>query len=231
MSGQALEELSALAAIYCEPDACEVLAVSGDGGRAGCGPAAVALLGRGGPCPPSGAPPVPSAPRSGGRAAALLGALLPARPREEALRGRCPPPAAAQGPGLPGEPAAGAACRYSAPSLWVWALQGCCGFALGGKERVLAAVRSWVRWDGSAVAVGSVTPRGLCQPWWPLLRAQFLEMNCSSLCCYSAEVPRQQGTVNLSRSDVHPQLLSGGKEGCTRQDVQAVYVCSDPEYG
>ncbi|XP_027318888.2 RWD domain-containing protein 3 isoform X2 [Anas acuta] len=28
MSGQALEELSALAAIYCEPDACEVLAVS-----------------------------------------------------------------------------------------------------------------------------------------------------------------------------------------------------------
>lgn len=33
MSELALEELSALAAIYCEPDACEVLAVSGEGGR------------------------------------------------------------------------------------------------------------------------------------------------------------------------------------------------------
>lgn len=32
MSELALEELSALAAIYCEPDACEVLAVSGEGG-------------------------------------------------------------------------------------------------------------------------------------------------------------------------------------------------------
>lgn len=52
MSGQALEELSALAAIYCEPDACEVLAVSGDGGGAGCGPARGASPG---PAPGGGA--------------------------------------------------------------------------------------------------------------------------------------------------------------------------------
>lgn len=54
MSELALEELSALAAIYCEPDACEVLAVSGEGGRgssrlAGSQPGVIRPLPRTGP--------------------------------------------------------------------------------------------------------------------------------------------------------------------------------------
>lgn len=48
-------------------------------------------------------------------AAVPLGALPPARPWEEALRGRCPPPAH--------------------PRLWVRAVQGRCGAAVGGEER------------------------------------------------------------------------------------------------
>lgn len=82
MSEQALEELSALAAIYCEPGACEVLAASGEGccGSARRGSRAV-------PARP-GAVPLSRPPRSlpracrtlwGLRAAVRFGALLTAR--------------------------------------------------------------------------------------------------------------------------------------------------------
>lgn len=57
MSEQALEELSALAAIYCEPGACEVLATSGEGGCCSARPGSRALPTR------PGAVPLPQAQR------------------------------------------------------------------------------------------------------------------------------------------------------------------------
>lgn len=102
MSELALEELSALAAIYCEPDACEVLAVSGEGG----GRAAV--------------------PRAAGRSARPGLAALPSRdparpelvplprPGGPALRGCCGGSARRQRRGnrwlLAAAPQMGAAC-------------------------------------------------------------------------------------------------------------------------
>jgi len=66
MSELALEELTALAAIYCEPDACEVLAVSGEGGRAPLSPGGTR---RGGGASAGGPPAAPGpAPRGGGTA-------------------------------------------------------------------------------------------------------------------------------------------------------------------
>lgn len=92
----ALEELSALAAIYCEPDACEVLAVSGEGARAPLPRAAGRSARRGLAALPERDParrrrlrrgssrcPAPAARSCPGRATPG-----PARPREEALRGR-----------------------------------------------------------------------------------------------------------------------------------------------
>lgn len=150
-------------------------------------------------------------------AAGPLGALPPARPREEALRGRCPPPAHPR--------RAAGRC----PALWVRAVQGRCGGALGGKGRAAPRLLPPApgcgagRWERSGCRIrgSALSAPGLA--WRPLLRARILEVNCGGLCCCRAGVSRQDSSVGPMCSHSYCR----GQAGCAGQVLLSSYQRCD----